>query len=133
MSDLQSQPSLVVLVNSQKSIEYFRDRPLSRKQNEDLLAMEEKLDKGFKLGNQFIKKPSLQDKATFVANFLAAAIQRQEDANAALACAYLATRYGELKQIKVSNHDRGFSIQLIHDEEYREQVPLKFVPKTDLD
>ena len=123
---------LVVLINSKKVLEYFRDRPLTLKQQADLGLLDSKLDAGIELNHQQIPKPTAQDKATFVANLLISALLNEEEAKAALSCAYLATRFTDLKQVKASSHSDRVAIQLIYDEGYREQAPIHFVPKDKL-
>ena len=123
---------LVVLLNSSKVLEYYRDRPLTVKQQADLDALDIKLDAGIELNHQHIANPSLQDKATFVANLLIFALLNEEEAKAALTCAYLATRFSDLKQVVANSHPDRLAIQLIYDEEYREQTPVHFVPKDEL-
>ncbi len=129
----QHKSNLVVVLNSQKIIEYHQDRPLTKKQLLDLGSLESKLNKGIQIANQFIAKPSLQDKATFMANLLISALIDDEEAKVALACSYLARYCGDLKQIKALNHADRISIELIYDEEYREQAPIKFVPRNSLE
>lgn len=125
--------NLVVVLNSNKMLEYFRDRPLSQNQQIDLDAMDRKLDNGLKLGSRRINNPSPQDKATYVANLLITALTNEEESKVAITCAYLATRFGDLKQIKADMRSGGqLSIQLIFDQEYREAAPIKFIPKEDL-
>lgn len=126
------QSNLVVVLNSNKELEYFRDRPLSKNQQVDLEAMDRKLDSGLQLGSRRINKPSPQDRATYVANLLVTALTNEEDSKVAITCAYLATRFGDLKQIKADMRSGQLSIQLIFDEEYREAAPIKFIPKEDL-
>lgn len=123
---------LVVLLNSSKVLEYYRNRPLTAKQQADLDALDKKLDTGIHLNHQHIANPNLQDKATFVANLLVSALLNGEDAKAALTCAYLGTRFSDLKQVVANSHPDQLAIQLIYDEEYREQSPIHFVSKDEL-
>ena len=122
-----------MVLNSEKVIEYHRGKPLSKKQLSDLETLDRKLNSGIQIAQQFISKPTLQDKATFIGNLLVSAIVANEEANVALTCAYLANYCGDLKQIKADHHSDQLSIQLIYDEEYRDQIPMRFIPKDKLE
>ena len=126
-------PNLVISLNSEKVIEYHRGKPLSKKQQLDLVALDKKLNIGIQIGQQFISKPTLQDKATFIANLLVSALVEDDEAKVALTCAYLANHCGDLKQIKAEHRLDRLSIQLIYDEEYRDQAPIKFVPRNKIE
>lgn len=128
---LQSNP-FVVTLNSVKTLEYFRDRELTDKQQHDLLAADEKLKRGIHLAGEFIQHPTDQDKAIFMANLIVNALNNDDDATIALACAYLASRYVHLKQLKISNYEDRVSIELINDQLYADPIPIKFIPKKDL-
>lgn len=126
------QSNLVVVLNSNKVLEYFRDRPLSQHQQIDLDTMDRKMDSGLQLGSRHINNPSPQDKATYVANLLVTALMNEDESKVAITCAYLATRFGDLKQIKAEMHSDQLSIQMIFDQEYLEATPITFIPKEDL-
>ncbi len=128
---LQSSP-FVVTLNSVKTLEYFRERVLTDKQQHDLLAADKKLNKGIHLAGEFIENPTDQDKAIFMANLIVNALNNDDDATIALACSFLATRYVHLKQLKITNHEDRVSIELINDQLYAEPIPIKFIPKKDL-
>tara|TARA_R110002096_G_scaffold241054_9_gene432972 strand:+ start:1437 stop:1838 length:402 start_codon:yes stop_codon:yes gene_type:complete len=122
----------VVTLNAEKSIEYFRDRPLSEKQQADLAATDKKLNLGFTIAGEFIKHPTDQDKAIFMANLLANALSNHDDTAIAVSCTYLATRYVHLKQLKITSYDDRISIELINDQLYADPIPIKFIPKKEL-
>ncbi|MFK8028105.1 MAG: hypothetical protein AB8C40_08630 [Gammaproteobacteria bacterium] len=131
MNDNNLHP-FVVTLNAEKVIEYFRDRPLNQSQHDDLAATDLKLDQGIKIAGEFIKQPTDQDKAVFMANVLTNALDNDNDSAIAVACAYLATRFIHLKQLKITSHDDRVSIELINDQLYAEPIPIKFIPKKDL-
>lgn len=128
---LQASP-FVVTLNTVKTVEYFRDRSLTEKQQHDLIAADEKLNQGIHLAGEFIQHPSDQDKAIFMANLIVNALNNDDDATIALACSFLATRYVHLKQLKISSHEDRVSIELINDQQYADPIPIKFIPKNDL-
>ena len=132
MQNKQISSSFVVVINSKKEIEYLRDRQLSIKQSTDLEKMDSILNQGLTLDGQTIASPSNSDKAIFIANELYKSLIKNNDAMTALTCAYLATRYQDLKQLKITTHENRVSLELINDREYSEQAPLKFIAKKDL-
>ena len=132
MSEQLDLSPFVVTLNSEKAIEYFRDRPLGEKQHSDLAATDKKLDLGFNIAGEFIAQPSDQDKAIFMANILVNALDSDDETAIAVACSYLATRYNHLKQLKITTHEDRVSIELINDQRYAEPIPIKFIAKKDL-
>jgi len=123
---------LVVSLNSNKVLEFIRDRQLTQRQINDLNKLDSKLDSGITFAGDFVQAPNSNDKAIFMANNLALALDTNNDSITALSCAYLATRYPELKQLKISSNNEHISIELVYDKEYTEQAPVKFVSKKDL-
>ena len=123
---------LVVSLNAQKVLEYNRSITLTKKQLADLELFDKKLEQELPLRSSTKEKPDSRDKATLAANTLVAALLRDDDSKIALSCAYLATRYGELKQVKARTESGQVAIQLVFDEEYRQATPLNFVAKKDL-
>ena len=123
---------LVVILNSNKVLEYNRSIPLPENQLRDLEALEQKLEDRLKLDNPQNGNPSPQDKATYAANMLISALLKEDEPKIAITCAFLATRFGELKQIRANTQSKQIAIELIFDQEYKESAPIKFVPKEDL-
>ena len=124
--------SLIVVLNSNKELEYFRDRELSDKQIEDLNKIDSKLANGFEVSGQLIKNPSPQDKATFIANLLIEGLIINNEPTVALCCSYLATRFIALKQIRATINESQLTIRLIYDQEYLEEATVQFISKKDL-
>jgi len=120
---------LVVTFNAEKVLEYHHDRPLSAKQRDDLDIIDKKLNAGFSVDGQTITNPTDIDKATFMATTLTHALNQQNEAQTALSCTYLATRFTNLKQIRVVDKSDQPSIRLIFDQEYVEEVPITFTPR----
>ena len=134
MASMTDQPSsnFVVVLNSSKELEYFRDRKLSAKQSADLEKIDARLNQGFEAGGQLIEHPTTEDKATFAANVLISALLHDNESNAAIFFSFLATRYPTLKQVKATTHDDRVTIQLIYDKEYTEETAVQFISKKDL-
>ena len=133
MDNTETLSPLVIVINSKKEFEYFRDRSLNDKQLRDIEKVELKLNQGIQLGSNFIQNPSDSDKALFLAMQLISSIEQNDDQKIALICAYLATRYPQLKQIKISRRDDDLSIELINDKTFIDQTPIKFIARKDLD
>ncbi len=121
-----------VSLNSTKVLEYFRERELNQKQIDDLKQLEAKLNKGISIAGKYLKAPSTKDKAIFMANNLANALLTENESIAAISSAYLATRYPDVKHLKIATRDNQLSIEIIYDKEFTEQTPIKFISKTDL-
>lgn len=123
---------LIVSLNSNKVLEYHRDRKLTSKQIQDLDKAEKKLAAGVHFAGKFISSPSAKEKAVFMANQIALALDEDNEAALAISCAYLATRYPDLKQLKLTTIEGQLSIELINDKEFSDQAPIKFIDKKDL-
>jgi len=122
----------IVSLNSNKVLEYYRNRELTDKQIQDLDKTEKKLNAGIHLAGKFVPSPSVEEKAVFMANQLALALDEDNEAVLAISCAYLATRYPDLKQLKLTTAEEQLSIELINDKEFTDQAPIKFIAKKDL-
>jgi len=123
---------LIVSLNSNKVLEYYRDRKLTEKQTQDLDKTDKKLAAGVHFAGKFIPSPSAKQKAVFMANQLALALDENNEAALAITCTYLATRYPDLKQLKLTTVEDQLSIELINDKEFSDQAPIKFIAKKDL-
>ena len=121
--------NLAIVINGEKIVEYQRDRALAAKHVQDLDTMDAKLAHGIELADSQINQPSLQDKSTFVAQLLVTALMHENDAHAAISCAWLATRCPDLKQVQAEQKEERLTIRLIYDKEYVVASSLKFVPK----
>lgn len=115
----------VVLVNGESQIEYNRSRPLPEKQLEYLDIMDTKMTKGIVLSGETIADPDPVQRAQFVSMQLIAALMDSNDQLIAAACAYLANRLPDLKQLKV---DENYNFDLVFDEEYKNKVQVAFSP-----
>ncbi len=132
MSTQTSSSLFIVSLNSSKVLENQRDRTLKQTQLEDQKRMDTKLDNAISIAGKFISTPNPQEKAVFIANQLVSALKDDNEPTIALTSAYLATRYSDLKHLKISTNDDRVSIELINDQEFTEQAPMRFIPKKDL-
>ena len=79
MNDKLELSPFVVILNSEKTIEYFRDRPLNQTQQNDLTATDNKLNLGINIAGKYIEQPTDQDKAIFMANILVHALENDDE------------------------------------------------------
>ena len=120
---------LVVLVNGESRLEYDRSKELSERQRVYLDRMDRQMDSGIRLGTDWVEQPRLAQRASFVAAQLVDALQRDDEALIAACCTYLANRLPELKQIKARLLTVGFSVELVFDKPYVEEITVDFVPR----
>ena len=115
---------LVVVINGQAVIEYDRNKRLPGHQREFLDKMDVDMQQGIEINGEQIPDPDLKSRAKYVAIHLINAIVN--DGMIAAACAYLANRLPELKQIKVNEQNEAFSFDLVFDQEYNSAVNVQF-------
>jgi hypothetical protein len=120
---------LVVLVNGESRLEYDRSKKLSERQRVYLDRMDRQMDAGIRLGPDWIEQPEPAQRASFVAAQLVDALQRDDEALIAACCTYLADRLPELKQIRARLLAAGFSVELVFDKAYVQEVTLDFIPR----
>ena len=123
---------LVVQVNGTPLLEYDRDRALSPKQKASLTMLDEKLDQGILLNDQFITLPNDEERIEFMTAHLVTALLEDKEGIAAASCAYLAKMLPELKQVRAIEKDGTVSIELIFDREYQKELQMNYVPRDKL-
>lgn len=119
---------VAVLVNGQAMVEFDRNKPLSELQERYLGKMDQEMDQGIQLEGERIDRPDQIQRAKFVANALLESIQSDDEPRIAATCSYLAVRLPELKQIRADLKQESFSIDLVFDQEYQNQVQVNFDP-----
>jgi len=120
---------MAVLLNGTAQIEYNRDIALPGKQRDFLDRMDQDMAAGIQLGNQYIEKPTQIQRAQFIALHLVQSLLADNEQRIAANCAYLADRLSDLKQVKaVTNPDGAIGIDLIFNEDYKNQVKVEFMP-----
>jgi hypothetical protein len=120
---------LVVLVNGESRLEYDRSKVLSERQRVYLDRMDRQMDSGIRLGTDWVEQPRPAQRASFVAAQLVDALQRDDEGLIAACCTYLANRLPELKQIKARLLAAGFSVELVFDKPYVEEITVDFIPR----
>ena len=127
---------LAVLLNGVAQLEYDRDKQLPPHQELYLEKMDTQMDEGIQVDNKLISNPDINQRAQFVAGNLADAILNDQESAAAALCSYLANKLPDLKQVKISQSssdgassasNNEISIELVFDEHYQQQVPVKFL------
>lgn len=119
---------VAVLVNSQETIEYDRNKALSDLQKQYLDKMDREMDQGIELAGERIEQPDQTQRAKYVANALLESIQSDNEPRIAATCSYLAERLPELKQIRADLKGDSFSIDLVFDRPHEKQVRVDFDP-----
>lgn len=118
---------LAVLINGEVVLEYDRDFTLSPQQLNSLDKMDEKMDSGIDFAGQHVESPDKNQRFQFVANNMLQSLMGDEnEALIAASVAYLATRLPDLKQIKVNEENGQPLVDLVFDQEYKNQVRVSF-------
>ncbi len=125
----QQAPLLTISLNGQAAIEYDRSRSLSEHQRSSLDNMDRKMDAGIELGRESLVQPDPVQRAQFVALRLVEAMLQNNESLIAAACAYLAERLPDLKQVTAESVDEGYSVDLVFDQYHTEEVSVTFTPK----
>ena len=120
---------MAVLLNGTAQIEYNRDILLPDKQRDYLNRMDQDMDVGIQLGNQYIEAPNQIQRAQFIALHLVQSLLADNEQQIAASCAYLADRLSDLKQVKaITKPDGAIGIDLVFTEDYKNQVKVEFMP-----
>lgn len=117
---------LAVLVNGKLEFEYDRTRPLSEQHQTYLAKMDSAMNSGVTLAGKAINNPDPLQRAQYVADHLARAVNADNEPIIAATCAYLAHRMPELKQIKIADRGARMSIELVFDQSLENQVEVQF-------
>ena len=119
---------MAVLLNGTAQLEYNRDISLPGKQLEYLDRMDQDMNAGIKLGEEYVAAPSQIQRAQFIALHLVQSLLAGNEQHIAASCAYLADRLPELKQVKAETKPNGaIGIDLVFTEEYKNQVKVEFM------
>ncbi|MFZ0257811.1 MAG: hypothetical protein WAN46_19720 [Gammaproteobacteria bacterium] len=117
---------LAVLVNGNFQFEYQRNRPLDARHQSYLAKMDDVMNDGVILGGKVVDNPDPLQRAQYVASNLAGAISADNEPIIAAACAYLANRIPDLKQVKIAKSEGSISIELVFDQRFQNQVDVHF-------
>ncbi|MDT8386168.1 MAG: hypothetical protein RQ736_01535 [Thiogranum sp.] len=120
---------LAILLDGELQLKYDRSTGLPEHQLQYLERMDQQMTEGIRLGVDWVEQPDLMQRAKFVALHLVASLQHGNDALIAASCAYLAERLPELKQVRAKMLGTGFSVELVFDKPYVEEILVDFVPR----
>lgn len=122
--------TLVILIDGEPQVEYKRDVALSERQQAYLDRMDQEMDAGIQLGEEYLPRPDTRQRAQFVAMSLMRAFQENDEPRIAATTAWLAMRLPQLKQVRAETRPDGrVGIELVFDEPYRPQVKVDFTPQ----
>ena len=119
--------TLTIVYNGESQLEYRRNLALPAQQRAYLDKLDRDMDGGITLANERIESPDKVQRAQFIAISLIDALQRNNDAIAAAACAYLADRLPDLQQVRVTDKDGRMGYDLVFDRPYAKEATLNFV------
>ena len=123
-------PSMIVQVDGKVVLEYDRRKPLNKKQREDLSRIDAKLSQGTNATAATPSQPNPLKSAEVIVCALVKALQTGNDQVAAAACAWLANRIPELRQVKAKIEDiEHISIEFVFNRDYQAEQPMHFVPR----
>jgi hypothetical protein len=121
---------MAVLLNGIAQIEFDRGKPLPDYQGAYLDKMDRKMDEqGIAIDGALVRSPTRAQKAQFVAANLAHAIRTGDEAQAAAMTTWLAVRFPELKQVKLTENGDDFGIELDFEQAYIKQHPVQITPR----
>lgn len=119
---------MAVLLNGTAQLEYNREIVLAVKQQDYLDRMDQDMDGGIRLGNQYIEMPDQIQRAQFIALHLIKSLLVDNEQHIAASCAYLANRLPDLKQVKaVTRPDGAIGIDLVFTDDYKNQIKVEFI------
>lgn len=106
---------LVIQVNQQTVLQYDRNIRMPGKQRQFLDKMDVDMDHGFTLDGQLFNDPDSLQKGNYVALRLIQAIQDNNKGMINAMCAYLVTRFPELKTIGFEDYGKKVKINFSFD------------------
>ncbi len=118
MSDI-----LGVLVDGQPQLEFDRGRPVPQEHFDYLLSMDRKMDGGIVLEGHAHADPDLDARTRFVAANLANALAQGRDNLAMALTTWLGVRRPDLKQVKITPGELGFTVDLDYENPYERPEP----------
>lgn len=131
---------LHILFNEEAVLEFDRSKSIPEIQSQYLDNMDDRMNEGIQLGEDFIAPPNPLQKAQFVANSMVNALLKQDYNQAIAMCTYLGVRLSDLKQVICNGRDddNGIKIEFVYDKDFerdsevlklQEQVIQFFDPK----
>tara|TARA_B100000676_G_C17483855_1_gene534789 strand:- start:89 stop:484 length:396 start_codon:yes stop_codon:yes gene_type:complete len=126
---------LAILINENLQLEFDHAKPIPQDQLDYLEGMDEKMNRGIRLGDKEIDSPGTKDRVKFVAQELATSLLNDDDKMAVAMCTWLGVRSPDLYQVKISIGEIGITVDLDYETPYEKSAPqpkvVKFHPKLD--
>lgn len=119
---------LTISMNAEPVLEYDRGKPLREQQQTYLERMDSKMDLGITLNEEFLIDPDALQRARFVASQMVQGLVVDNEQLIAATCAWLATRVTDLKQVRISDSEGSYLIDLVFDENRVNQVQVELAP-----
>lgn len=118
---------LTVVVNGEAVLRYDRRLALPPQQLAYLDAMDRRMERGVPLDQSLVADPDPLQRARFVALQLWNAMRSEDEAPIAAACAWLANRIPELRQVRFELQPQGPHIDLVFDRDYVKEVRVDLI------
>lgn len=99
--------------NGTEVLQYDRSKPLPILQQNYLSRMDRKMDDGINLHGEWIAAPESMQRAQFVAQSMAQALQQGAEQRAAAMLTYLAQRLPELRAVRIDLQDEQLTAELV--------------------
>ena len=104
---------LAIFVNDEPVFEYDRKIELDDQQLAFLDKMDNDMSQGFKIQGEMIVDSAPGQRAEFVAMNLIKALRQDNEASVMVCCAYLTQRNSELREVRVSDADKGVVVNFV--------------------
>lgn len=102
-----------VRYNEEEVLSYNRGQPVPILQQSYLKRMDRKMEQGIVLRGRPLAHPRLMERAEFVADALAQALEREDDAMAAAMCTWLANRLPRLRGVNIRRDGDALTSELV--------------------
>ena len=106
---------LSIFINDQLAFEHDLSKSLDANQLAFLNKMDGDMDRGFRISGEMISEPDAKQKATFVAMNLLRALQQEDDAKIAVACAYIGHRLPHVIEVRASDQGDRIHIEFVEE------------------
>lgn len=109
------EPTLAIFINNQLVFNYSKNTRLPGRQREFLIKMDQDMDAGIQLGEEFVSTPNQSQRVSYVAMQLLNAWQHHNQAMLDAMSAWLTSRVPELQKILAEHDGETTSFELVFD------------------
>ena len=110
--------NLTLYINDEFVFQFDKDHPIDDEQIKFLDRMDADMDRGIKVYGQLVKKPDIQQKATFVSLNLIKALQQDNQAIITASCAYLVNRMPRISEVHAKDSENKIIIEFIEENKH---------------